>query len=160
MRVSKIRVANKKFFGFLLFISGLFLIVLFMCFVFAASVAPTGLIFRNNVTVNYDEGNFTVNWTSGGGDENDYFIYISIDGGTSWFTKVNNNSLLGYSFNNHTEANYTFRIEAVNATGDAANSTIDLSMYKVSFPSASLSLLELGQLSRGLDPCIIIALIG
>ena len=121
--------ANKKFFGFLLFISGLFLIVLFMCFVFAASVAPTGLIFRNNVTVNYDEGNFTVNWTSGGGDENDYFIYISIDGGTSWFTKVNNNSLLGYSFNNHTEANYTFRIEAVNATGDAANSTIDLSMY-------------------------------
>lgn len=109
----------------IIFISLLFVVA----FVMAAPLAPTNLIFEQNTTSQYDkEGIFTVNWTAGGGDEVNYSIYVSIDGGTSWYLKGDNNSVSGYSFSNATDANYTFRLEAVNATLDAVNSTSDISM--------------------------------
>jgi len=117
---------NKKrlrFFGFFTLIIG----ILILGFVLAAIVAPTDLIFNNNVTSDYDEGNFFVNWTAGGTDEVNYTIYISSN--NTLYSSPKNNSVLGYSFSNTTEANYTFIIEAVNATGDLINSTTNISMY-------------------------------
>lgn len=101
-----------------------------MCFVVsAAPLAPTDLTFGQNTTAQYDkEGIFSVNWTSGGGDEVNYSVYVSVDGGTSWYLKGDNNSATGYSFSNTTDANYTFRVEAVNNTLDAVNSSSDVSM--------------------------------
>ncbi len=98
-----------------------------MWFVLAVASAPTVVVFENNVTGVYDEGNFSVNWTTGGGDEVNYSIYI-YTGGT-FFAKADNDSNTGYSFNNWTEANYTFIIEAVNATLNATNSTSNISIY-------------------------------
>ena len=40
-----------------------------------------------------------------------------------------NTSATGYAWSNITEANYTFSIEAVNATGVGTNSTTNVSMY-------------------------------
>ncbi|MBU4308808.1 MAG: hypothetical protein KJ566_03360 [Nanoarchaeota archaeon] len=117
---------NKKrlrFFGFFTLIIG----ILILGFVLAAIVAPTDLIFNNNVTSDYDEGNFFVNWTAGGTDEVNYTIYISSN--NTLYSSPKNNSVLGYSFSNTTEANYTFIIEAVNATGDLINSTTNISIY-------------------------------
>jgi hypothetical protein len=104
------------------------LVVLSIYFVFAISTAPTGLTFGRNVTPAYDEGNFSVNWTSGGGQaEANYSIYIFAN--NILFNKSWNNSLTGYSFGNYTEANYTFIIGAVNATANETNSTTNISMY-------------------------------
>ena len=117
---------NKKrlrFFGFFTLTIG----ILILGFVLAAIVAPTDLIFNNNVTSDYDEGNFFVNWTAGGTDEVNYTIYISSN--NTLYSSPKNNSVLGYSFSNTTEANYTFIIEAVNATGDLINSTTNISIY-------------------------------
>ncbi|MFH1521845.1 MAG: hypothetical protein ABIF18_02710 [archaeon] len=100
-------------------------VVLVSVFVLAASVAPTDLVFDKNTTLEYDkEGNFTVNWTTGGGDEVNYTIWLSIDGGTSWFASEDNDSATGYSFSNSTDANYTFKIQAINDTLDDANSSL------------------------------------
>lgn len=115
---------NISLFG-LIFVS----LILVMVFVMAAPAAPTALTFEQNTTSQYDkEGIFSVNWTSGVGDENGYNVYVSIDGGTNWYLKSGNDSVIGYSFGNATDANYTFRVEAVNATGNAINSSSDISM--------------------------------
>ena len=118
---------DKKNFNFFGVFGVLIIILLSVYFVLAAASAPTTLLFNQNVTFDYDEGNFSVNWTTGGGDEVNYSIYI-YTGGT-FFTKAENDSDTGYSFNNFTEANYTFIIEAVNATLNATNSTSNISMY-------------------------------
>ena len=110
----------------LIFTLSLLSIFLSLSFIFAAASAPTAVHAENNVTAVYDEGNFSINWTSGGGDEVNYSIYIYTDGVI--FTKADNNSETGYSFSNTTEANYTFTIEAVNATLNAVNSS-NVSIY-------------------------------
>jgi len=46
-----------------------FLLFLAMPLIFAAPNAPTGLFFEDNTDANYDEGVFSVNWVSGGGDK-------------------------------------------------------------------------------------------
>lgn len=103
-------------------------------FVLAAASAPTGLIFNNNATSSYDEGSFFVNWTSGGGGdaEANYSIYLFSN--DSFYLKADNDSIIGYSFSNTTEANYTFIIEAMNKTGDAINSSANISIYVDSTP--------------------------
>lgn len=95
----------------------------------SATTAPTDLIIQQNVTSVYDEGNFTVNWTSGGGEVKNYSVYIYAN--NVLYTKEWNNSVTGYSFNNWTEANYTFKIGALNTTGSGneANSTTNVSIY-------------------------------
>lgn len=103
-------------------------LVLFLAFVFAASSSPTAVVFNNNVTLNYDEGDFFLNWTSGGGDEINYTIWVSTDSGVTWFTSADNTSTTGYKFSNTTSANYTFKVQAVNATLNSANSS-NVSLY-------------------------------
>jgi hypothetical protein len=95
----------------------------------SATTAPTALIIESNVTAVYDEGNFSVNWTSGGGEVKNYSIYVAVGG--SVFTKAWNNSVTGYSFNNWTEGNYTFIVGALNTTGSGneANATTNISIY-------------------------------
>ncbi len=92
--------------------------------------APTNLHAEQNVTPVYDEGTFSINWTSGAGDpEKNYSVYISINGGTSFFNKTINTSTTGFSYTNTTQANYTFKIGAVNNTGTEANSTTLVSIF-------------------------------
>jgi len=126
---------DKKYFTYF---GAVFLILAFFTyFVMAAPASPTALIFNNNVTSDYDEGNFFVNWTSGGGDEVNYSIYIFSN--NTLYLKADNDSNTGYSFSNTTEANYTFIIEAVNATNDLANSSSNISIYvDSSAPTISL----------------------
>jgi len=95
----------------------------------SATTAPTALIIRSNVTAVYDEGNFTVNWTSGGGTVLNYSIYLFVN--NVIYAKAWNNSASGYSFNNWTEGNYTFKIGALNTTGtgNEANATTNISIY-------------------------------
>lgn len=119
---------NKKNFNFLGIFFAFGILILSIYFVLAAAAVPDNLIINQNVTLNYDEGNFTVNWTAGdGGDETNYSIYIYA--GSTLFAKVDNDSVTGYSFNNWAEANYSFTIEAVNSTGNNENSTTNVSMY-------------------------------
>jgi len=109
-----------------IFVIGIFLFLIGL--ICAAANAPTTLIFNNNATSSYDEGFFFVNWTSGAGDaEANYSIYVFSD--DVFYLKADNNSVTGYSFSNTTEANYTFIIEAVNATADTTNSTTNISIY-------------------------------
>lgn len=108
------------------FIFGLIavLIIIRLFFVFAAPSAPTGLTFNANTTATFDkEGTFFVNWTTGGGDEVNYTIWISVDGGTGWYTFGTNDSNTGYSFTNTSDANYTFQVEAINNSLNGANSS-------------------------------------
>lgn len=99
-----------------------FLAVFFVSFVFAAVSAPVDLVFGNNASVNYDEGAFVLNWSSGAGDlEVNYTVFI-FSNGTLFDSQVND-SITGYSFSNSTEANYSFIVQAENATGDLANSS-------------------------------------
>jgi len=94
----------------------------------AVANAPVDLIFSNNATDSHDEGSFFVNWTSGVGDaEANYSIYVFSN--DTLYLKANNDSALGYSFSNTTEANYTFIIEAVNVTATGTNSTTNVSIY-------------------------------
>jgi hypothetical protein len=105
-----------------LFVLGILLIG--MGFVFAAVAAPTGVYFSENSTTLFDEdGTVFLNWTAGGIDEANYTIFVSIDGGTSWFLSANNDSETGYVFTNTTDANYTFVVQANNDTLDTANSS-------------------------------------
>ena len=111
---------------FVLFMFVFFLSGISIGTIFAAPSPPTAVVFGNNVTSVFDEGNFSVNWTSGGGDEVNYTIYIFAD--NILFATAGNDSETGYLFNNHTEANYTFIIEAVNATLVGVNSS-NISIY-------------------------------
>jgi hypothetical protein len=83
---------------------------------------PVNLNFTNNATPLYDEGNFTLNWTAAtGSNATAYNISIWVDD-VFWITG-DNDSLTGYSFNNWTDANYTFAVASWNSTdGDGANS--------------------------------------
>lgn len=104
------------------------LVLIGLIFIVEAGPPPSGLIFEDNTTTNFDkEGIFTFNWTAVG-DAVNYSIYISLDGGGSWPLAANNDSATGYSFSNQTDANYTFRVEATNATPISINSTYDISM--------------------------------
>lgn len=107
----------------------IFSTLLIIPLVSAAPGAPTGLMINQNVTAVYDEGTFFVNWTKGGDDTTaNYTIYIAADG--NHFLTAPNNSATGYSFSNTTQANYTFTIEAVNATVPSkVNSTTNISIF-------------------------------
>ena len=107
-------------------LSALAVLILFLAFLgiaLAAPGAPINLTFNGNATPNYDNtGNFTLNWSEGAGDDSvDYKIYIYSNG--VLFSSESNNSETGYTFSNQTNANYTFRVEALNATGTGVNST-------------------------------------
>lgn len=107
-------------------------LVLSIYFVIAAIAnAPSGLTISRNVSTLYDEGNFSVNWTqdtsSGDGVAN-YTIFI-YSNGILYNTTAKNDSNLGFTFNNHTEANYTFFIVALNLTNSQQNATSNISMY-------------------------------
>ena len=86
---------------------------------------------NNNVTSLYDEGNFFVNWTSGGGGEaeGNYTVHLWKDDQYVNATENANNSVTGYTFGTSVEANYTFTIASVNATNNDTNSTTNISMY-------------------------------
>ncbi len=106
---------------------GLLLSIICIYLILAAPNAPTNLVFNNNATPNYDEGVFTLNWTSGAGDaESNYTIYVFSN--SSIYLIASNDSVTGYSFSNTTEANYTFIVEAINETGFGANSS-NISIY-------------------------------
>ncbi|MBS3064711.1 MAG: fibronectin type III domain-containing protein, partial [DPANN group archaeon] len=114
---------NKKNIYFI----GILFSIICIYLILAAPNAPTNLVFNNNATPNYDEGTFTLNWTSGAGDaESNYSIYVFSNG--SNYLIASNNSVTGYSFSNTTEANYTFIVQAVNETGFGANSS-NISIY-------------------------------
>src|SRR3972149_6095304 len=117
-----------RFFGFGIF--ALLVVISVILFVMATS-PPTSVTFNNNVTPVYDEGNFSVNWTAAAGTVKNYSIYISVDGGTSFYKQDWNTSLTGYSFNNWTQANYTFKVGALNTTGSGneANATGSISIF-------------------------------
>ena len=116
---------DKKNFRFFGIFFAILVVVLGMSFVLAALGAPTGLTFGQNTTNSYDkEGIFTVNWTTVTNADN-YTIYIYAD--DVLYTSVGNDSVNGSSFNNTIDANYTFTIEAVNAT-EETNSTTNISM--------------------------------
>lgn len=136
--------------------------ILFVSAYFAAT--PGALTITNNVSSFYDEGNFSVNWTyinatagedipnnysiiiwtnrSGVDAENvfvtDGFFAASNDSGNFSYATANTH-IAGYNFNNHTEANYTIMIVALNASpvnwtglggaGGVVNSTRNISVY-------------------------------
>jgi len=109
-------------------ISVIFLVLLIFPLIFAAPNAPTSLVIDENVTTAYDEGIFSVNWTSGGGDgEANYTLYLFAD--NTLYGTVTNDSNTGYTFSNTSEANYTFIVEAQNATGTKVNSSTNVSIY-------------------------------
>ena len=117
---------------FLLYVFSAIFIFGTLAIVSAASNAPTDLTISNNVTLAYDEGTFFVNWTApvGGDDVNNYTIYVSNDGGTTFNNKSINNSETGFSFSNTTQGNYTFVVGANNVTGTVeTNSTINVSIF-------------------------------
>lgn len=106
-----------------------FVLLGILTFIFAAVAVPTGLTFGRNSSASYDEGNFTVNWTAGAAGDINYTIWIYSNG--KLYTAANNDSALGYSFNNWTEATYNFTIQANNVTGPpegSLNSTTNITM--------------------------------
>lgn len=117
----KIEKKYLRFFGiFFLVIS-----ILILNFVLASLGQVTDVYFSQNVTSDYDEGNFTINWTAETGAYF-YFIYpavLNTTGDYILFENATNDSATGYSFNNWTEGNYTFVISAWNTTEYGANST-------------------------------------
>ena len=109
-------------------------------FVLAAPSAPTSLVFNNNATPSYDEGNFFFNWSSVGGDAvANYTVYLYSN--NTFYATAQNTSATGYSFSNATEANYTFIVEAWNATGVTANSSNNVSLY-VDSSSPDISIID------------------
>lgn len=112
---------------FVLFFVGIFLI-LSMNFVLGwANVS--NLVINGNVTKDYDEGVFTINWTPAGDDAaGNFSVYIWMNGVMVSGTENANVSATNYTWSNTTEASYNFTIEAVNHTGFRANSS-NISMY-------------------------------
>lgn len=112
-------------------------VILSAYLVMAAPGAPTGLIFNNsqNNTANYDnDGTVFLNWTAGAGDAPvNYTIFIKVGSGSP-FTTSKNTSATGFRFTNTTQANYSFIVQAHNATapacvdGGCANSTANFWM--------------------------------
>jgi hypothetical protein len=123
------------------FILGIFLVLGIFITTFILAIianAPAGLTISRNTSTLYDEGNFSVNWThdtSTGDGVKNYTIFIYANG-VLYNKTAKNDSNLGFTFNNYTEANYTFFIEAFNATpvnytagGGTINATSNISMY-------------------------------
>ena len=127
-------------------------VILSLNFVLAA-FSPTALNFGQNITSIYDEGNFTLNWTEpAGSNDNNYVIYIYTD--DIYYVSGVNDSSQGYSFNNWTEANYTFTVEAENDSGKA-NST-NASMYvDRTAPVISLPVYSNATLKKNTDTLIL-----
>ena len=129
---------DKKNFNFFVVFSVL-IVILLGVFVLAA-LAPIDLVFEQNVTSVYDEGDFTVNWTAVSTKDFNYTIYIYAD--DILYTEVKNDSTTGYSFSNTTDANYTFTIEAENSTGKANSTNLSMivdntaPIITISLPSA------------------------
>ena len=122
---------KKKVFNLLFCSLIISIFILSIYLILAAAAAPIDLIINNNVTVLYDEGNFFVNWTSGGGGEaeGNYTVHLWKDNQYVNATANANNSVTGYTFGTSVEANYTFTIAAVNSTNNDTNSTMNVSMY-------------------------------
>jgi hypothetical protein len=115
-----------------------FLFILVMPMIFAASSAPTSLVFEDNSNANYDEGVFSVNWTSGGGEvEIGYFVYIYSD--EVFLMVAPNSSDTGYQVSHPSDAKYSFIIESLNSTNHGANSSVNISINVESIiPSISI----------------------
>jgi len=116
---------------------GIFILIgiLAMYFVIAVTT-PTNVTFNSNTTRNYDkDGNFTVNWSSTGDPAKNFSIYIRAGG--IQFAKLGNNSVTGLSFSNTTNANYSFIVEAENATGDKINASLVWMVVDTIVPSLS-----------------------
>jgi hypothetical protein len=104
-----------------------FLFILVMPMILAAPSAPISLVFEDNSNTNYDEGVFSVNWTSGGGEiEIEYYIYIYSD--EVFLMVAPNSSDTGYQVSHPSDAKYSFIIEALNATNHGANSSANISI--------------------------------
>jgi len=112
--------ALTKTFSIALAITVFLAAVLYAVFVLAASNLPDGLHFEGNSTTNYDnDGTFSLNWTAGGGDAAaNYTVWNSSDAGANW-GQYFNDSTTGYWVTGGVDAeNYTFKVQAVNATGN------------------------------------------
>ncbi len=122
-----------------------FLLFLVLPFVFAAPNPPINLAFEDNTDANYDEGVFSVNWDSGGGDpEASYNVYVFSD---EVFLMVGpNSSTTGFTVNNPSEAKYTFIVEALNGIGERENSSGNISII---VDSTSPSLDVIGYVKAG-----------
>ena len=109
--------------NFRLGFSALLGLILVVIFVMAVEPGlPVDLNFTNNATPLYDEGNFTFNWTAAtGSNATAYNISIWVD--DVFWTTGDNDSLTGYTFNNWTDANYTFAVASWNSTDQGENSS-------------------------------------
>ena len=124
--------------GWKVFSVGIFISFSLIFILEGVSAAAVGnATFNSNASVEYDEGTFFINWTNNSIDSSyRIFMFINDTGSNTFFYMATNNSAIsgagvwtyGINFTNTTEANYTFIIEAVNATSGNLNST-NISMY-------------------------------
>ncbi|MEK6885520.1 MAG: hypothetical protein AABX17_00980 [Nanoarchaeota archaeon] len=108
------------------FLLGCFLLVVFSVQLVLADSTVTKVHFEQNVTANYDEGVFTINWTAAADAAGNYTIYLWMN--NVYISNSQNTSVTNYTRSNTTEANYTFTIQAANATNFKTNYT-NISMY-------------------------------
>ncbi len=103
------------------------------------SATPGNLTITGNVTTNYDEGVFYVNWTTleaDGAVNYTIFVFANYSTYSKIFNVTVNNTVIGsslngtsgggFTFTNKTEANYTFIIRSANATGMYNSSNISI----------------------------------
>tara|TARA_Y100000310_G_C20702899_1_gene831657 strand:- start:7198 stop:8832 length:1635 start_codon:yes stop_codon:yes gene_type:complete len=133
----------EKKFNFFAVLSISIVIVLGLGVFVIASLAVTNVEIKNNVTFQFDEGNFSINWTNATQDSN-YTIYVYVNSTTAFVYAITNSSgfvndsinssgtARGATFGNFTEGNYTFIIEAKNTTaggGSNYSNFTNISMY-------------------------------
>ncbi len=107
---------------------------------YAAPSVPLGITFYQNVSENYANSSFSINWTPVTNENiSNYSIYIY--NSASFALKASNTSDLGYLFSEISNSvNYTFNISAVNTTGDEGpNATSTWIFVDNSFPSIALN---------------------
>lgn len=93
----------------------------------AALTAPTALDFSGNDTASYDnDGTVFLNWTGTASENKTYRIFIYSD--DELYTTGVNDSALGFTFTNTTDANYTFTVQAENATASQEGNSTNISM--------------------------------
>jgi len=132
---------DKRYSSFFVILSVLIVILLGWGVFVMASIAVVSLEANNNINVQYDEGNFSINWTNetagtDGTQDTSYAVYFYVDDVYYFGNQSHNDSEnasggnAGFMFSNLTEGNYTFTIEAQNETGSAGytNST-NISIY-------------------------------
>ncbi|MCR4323997.1 MAG: hypothetical protein NUV37_03475, partial [Nanoarchaeota archaeon] len=108
------------------YIFGVVLLLVIVFVIAAPTSIPSSLIFRLNTTTLYDEGNFSFNWS--GGDLTNFSVNIFADG--LLYKHDWNDSATGYTFNNWTEANYTFIVSEVYiANASEGTNSSNLSIY-------------------------------